>query len=87
MQETIDKIGHLRRLKKENADFWLNLMNKYVTKDKMILVVGNPSEEKMKLMGEEEKRRVKRQREQLGEEGLAKKKRILEKALEENSVC
>lgn len=86
LQEYIDKISHLRKLKTEKSEFWLNLMKRYVTPEKMVVVVGDPSEEKMKVMGENEKHRVKRQREDLGEEGLKSKKQMLEKAIEENSV-
>ena len=52
----------------------------------MVVIIGDPSEEKMEKSGEEEKARVKRQREELGEEGLAKKKKIVDDAIAENSV-
>ena len=40
----------------------------------------------MTKMGEEEKLRVKKQREQLGEEGLKEKGNILDKSMETNEV-
>lgn len=86
LQEYIDKISHLRKLKSEKSEFWVGLMKKYITPEKMVVIVGDPSEEKMKEMGDNEKQRVKRQREELGDDGLAKKKMLLEKAIEENSV-
>lgn len=86
MQEYVDKINHLKTLKEEKNDFWINLMKKYLIGQKLVIVIGDPSEEKMETMGKDEKQRVKRQAEQLGEGGLAKKKKILDNAIKENSV-
>lgn len=86
MQEYVDKIKHLKRLKGEGVEFWLRLMNKYLIGQKMVVVIGDPSEEKMEKDGEIEKQRVKRQAEDLGEAGIAKKKKILEDSIAENSV-
>ena len=87
MQDYVDKIKHLQNLKNEPAEYWKNLMNKYMIDQNVVVVIGDPSEEKMEQSGKEEKERVKRQREELGEEGLAKKKKIADDAIAENSVC
>lgn len=86
MQEYVDKIKHLQKLKEEPVSYWTGLMKKYLMDQKMVVIIGDPSEEKMEKSGEEEKARVKRQREELGEEGLAKKKKIADDAIAENSV-
>ena len=49
-------------------------------------IIGDPSEKLMKEMAEEEKQRVKEQRNTLGETGLKEKQNALEKATEENEV-
>ena len=49
-------------------------------------MVGEPSTELMKQMGDEEKARTAKQIKQLGESGLKKKADILQKATEENEV-
>ena len=87
MQEYVDKINHLKRLKEEGVEFWIALMNKYLIGQKLVVIIGDPSEEKMEKDGEEEKQRVKRQADDLGEAGLAKKKKVLDDAIAENSVC
>ena len=86
MQDYVDKIKHLKKLKEEPTTFWTALLSKYFVGQKLIVVIGDPSEERMETMGNEEKERVKRQREELGEEGLAKKKKIADDAIAENSV-
>ena len=87
MQDYVDKIKHLKNLQKEPAKYWTNLMNKYMIDQNTVVVIGDPSEEKMEQSGKEEKERVKRQREELGEEGLAKRKKLVDEAIAENSVC
>ena len=49
-------------------------------------MVGKPSTQLMKDMGEEEKARIAKQRETLGESGLKEKTVVLDKATEENEV-
>jgi len=86
MQNNVDKIKHLKNLKEEKTDFWISLMKKYLIGQKLVVVIGDPSEEKMETMGTDEKQRVKRQADELGEQGLAKKKKILDEAIAENSI-
>jgi len=86
IQDYVDKIKHLKKLKGEPETFWIALLSKYFVGQKLVVVIGDPSEKKMETMGAEEKERVKRQREGLGDEGLAKKKKIADDAIAENSV-
>lgn len=50
-------------------------------------VVGSPSAELAAKMSSEEKERINKQREALGEEKLKKKGEELKKAIEQNEVC
>ena len=86
MQDYVDKIKHLQNLKNEPADYWRNLMNKYMIDQHVVVVIGDPSEENMEQSGKEEKERVKKQQDKLGEEGLAKKKKIVDDAIAINTV-
>ena len=86
MQDYVDKIKHLQNLKNEPADYWRNLMNKYMIDQNLVVIIGDPSEEKMEQSGKEEKERVKKQQDKLGEEGLAKKKKIVDDAIAINTV-
>jgi len=86
LQDHVDKIKRLKALKNEPSAFWLTLLNDYVINAKMVVVIGEPSEEKMKTSGEEEKQRVATQVQALGKEGLKKKADIVEEAVEKNGV-
>ena len=86
LQEYVDKIKRLKKLKKEPEEFWVGLLKKYVQDQKMVVVVADPSDEFMQVMGNDEKERVKKQIEALGEEGLKEKQVILDKAIVKNEV-
>ena len=86
LQEYVDKIKRLEKLKKEPEEFWVGLLKKYVQDQKMVVVVADPSDELMQKMWSDEKERVNKQREALGEEGLKEKQMILDKAIAKNEV-
>jgi len=86
LQQNIDKISRLKKLKEESEDFWVGLLNKYIKNQKMVVIVAEPSEEFMQKSGEEEKNRVKEQAEQFGDKGLKEMKEVLEKAMAENEI-
>ena len=52
----------------------------------LLKMIGEPSTQLMKEMGDEEKERIAKQIERLGESGLRKKTDTLEKATEDNEV-
>ncbi len=52
----------------------------------ILKIIGEPSEKLMKSMADEEKARIQKQREELGEDGLKDKEEELENASEENEV-
>ena len=52
----------------------------------LLQIIGEPSVEKMKEMGDEEEARISKQVEELGESGLKEKAAILQKATEDNEV-
>ena len=85
-QEYVDDIKRLRRLKSEPESFWVEILCRFIIDKKVIVVVGDPSAEEMKRTGEEEKERVRKQAEDLGENGLKGKQESLEKAIAENEA-
>ncbi|XP_049872194.1 uncharacterized protein C05D11.1-like isoform X2 [Pectinophora gossypiella] len=73
----------LEELLGEGPEYWLRLMQKYLTDD-VVTIVGSPSIDMQTKMAEEEKKRIEEQRAQLGEEGLARKAKELADAMEFN---
>lgn len=71
-------------LSKEPDTFWLGILEKYFVSNKYVSVECYPSKEEQQKMAKEEKERVEKQRQLLGEEGLKQKKIALEKAIESN---
>lgn len=76
----------MERLKTEKDEFWLKLLKQYIISQKLVVIIGDPSEDFMKKMGEEEKQRVEKQAACLGEKGLKEKSLCLENALSQNNV-
>lgn len=81
---TIDQQWRFEQLSEETDDYWLDMFRKYFT-DNVVIVNGIPVELKNEEI--EEKQRIEKQREALGEQGLAEKARILEKAKKYKEVC
>lgn len=86
LQDCVGKIKHLERLKTEKDEFWLKLLKQYIISQKLVVIIGDPSEDFMKKMGEEEKQRVEKQAACLGEKGLKEKSLCLENALSQNNI-
>ncbi|GBP23093.1 Uncharacterized protein C05D11.1 [Eumeta japonica] len=85
-QNFIDRLNPqemLHALMDEPSKYWLQLLQKYFTKD-MVVVMGSPSIALQTKMAEEDKQRIECQRSTLGDEGLAEKAKILQEAIEFN---
>lgn len=59
------------------ASFWTDILTKFFLGKPIVHVLGNPSPKLMEKMSEEEKERIRQQRDKLGEDGLAKKTELL----------
>ena len=82
-----NEIPFIDELMKKNADFWIDLLNKYfLNHAKHVVVIGEPSKDKMEQMTKEEKQRVEQQRKQIGDDGLKQKGVDLEKAKQNNQI-
>ncbi|XP_071956159.1 uncharacterized protein C05D11.1-like [Antedon mediterranea] len=84
LNKRLNQIEDFKKLIKEPAEFWNNLLKRYVTEAKAVTIIGKPSKEMADSMATEEKERVKKQCEKLGEKGLTSMTEVLEKATEEN---
>ncbi|CAH1271971.1 Hypp4744 [Branchiostoma lanceolatum] len=84
MTERLNNINYYRRLAKEPLEFWTNLLKKYFTQASLVTIIGEPSTDMRDDMAEEEKQRIEAQREELGETGLRKVEKMLDKATEDN---
>ncbi|XP_043257873.1 uncharacterized protein C05D11.1-like [Colletes gigas] len=81
-----NQIRTLKQLRTEPEVYWLNLLKRYFLDSPLIIVKGIPSLKKRQELSEKELKRVAKQREDLGEEGLQQKGKELEEALAKNSV-
>ncbi|ERL93539.1 uncharacterized protein C05D11.1 [Dendroctonus ponderosae] len=84
LQQRLNPLEDLLKLSKEPDTFWLGILEKYFVGNKYVSVECYPSKEEQQKMAKEEKERVEKQRQLLGEEGLKQKKIALEKAIESN---
>lgn len=82
----IDQTTHFRKLMGEPESFWLNLLTHYFIKSPYVAILGTPSTSLAETMAQEEKDRITKQKEWLGEAGLAQKKGELEEAVRQNEV-
>lgn len=71
-------------LKNEPKSFWISLLKKYFIDNKFIAIRCKPSKEEKLKMAQEEEERIAKQISTLGAEGLEKKKKELEEAIEFN---
>ncbi|CAJ0922121.1 unnamed protein product, partial [Mesorhabditis belari] len=77
----LDEIATLRRLKKEDASFWVNLWKKHLSQP-YVLVGGLPDE---KLIADKETQRIDEQKKKLGSDGLKQKEKDLNDATKKNT--
>jgi Zn-dependent M16 (insulinase) family peptidase len=70
----------------EPESFWMQIIDKMMVKSPRILVMGVPSIKLQEEMRIEEENRIKKQKDDLGEEGLNKKKIELDEAMEKNEI-
>ncbi|VDM43799.1 unnamed protein product [Toxocara canis] len=85
LAERLDEVGILRRLQKETASFWSDLVNSYLN-GRYVCVVGKPSRKKIEEYAAAEEERLEKQREALGEAGLAECEERLQNAIEKNTA-
>ncbi|KAK2579672.1 hypothetical protein KPH14_011595 [Odynerus spinipes] len=84
LDQRLNQIRDIKKLFDEPEAYWLNLLKKYLIDAPIVTVKGIPSIEKQHQLMEEEKVRVAKQIEGLGEEGLQKKETELQEAVVEN---
>lgn len=77
----------MKKLKNEPESYWINLLKKYFILAPMIVVKGIPSIEKQRMLTQEEEKRIAKQIEKLGTDGLEQKEIELQQAIKENEVC
>jgi Zn-dependent M16 (insulinase) family peptidase len=71
----------------EPCSFWLKLLGNYLGPDKpSVTTRGRPSADLQQKMAIEEEKRIEKQREDLGKEGLLKADANLRAAMENNEV-
>lgn len=70
----------------ESETYWLHLLKKYFLDSPLVIVKGTPSLQKRYELTEKELKRVVKQIEDLGEEGLQQKEKELEEAITKNNV-
>lgn len=74
------------KLAEKDAQFWQNILKKYFLVENIVTIIGEPSPELKEKMIKEEKSRISKQRETLGEEGLKLKEESLQEAKKKNKI-
>lgn len=84
LEQRVNPLDDLNKLIKEPKSFWIGILEKYFVKNNFVSIECYPSKEEQQKMAKDEKERIEKQRQELGDEGLRKQKEILEKAIEFN---
>lgn len=84
LEQRVNPLDDLNQLIKEPKSFWIGILEKYFVKNNFVSIECYPSKEEQQKMAKDEKERIEKQRQELGDEGLRKQKEILEKAIEFN---
>ncbi|KAL5484731.1 hypothetical protein EMCRGX_G021276 [Ephydatia muelleri] len=82
----IDQTTHFRKLMEEREPFWLGLLKHYFIAGPYVAMLGTPSTSLAETMSQEEKDRIAKQKELLGEAGLSQKRQELEEAIRQNEI-
>jgi len=84
LESRLNDVVMMRKMETEPASFWQGLVQSLMIDQNHVIIRGKPSKELMEKMGKEEKERVAKQREALGDDGLERKKVELAAAIEKN---
>ena len=84
MEVRLRQIPTLDFLTDQGPDYWIDLAKRFIIGKPYVVIIGKASPELMEKMSQEEKERIKEQREKLGEEGLAAKGKLLAESKAEN---
>eukprot|EP00092_Neocalanus_flemingeri_P035801 GFUD01038981.1.p1 GENE.GFUD01038981.1~~GFUD01038981.1.p1 ORF type:complete len:1002 (+),score=290.69 GFUD01038981.1:52-3057(+) len=82
----LNSVEEFRKMLDEPDSFWIKIIEEMMIKSPSVLVMGVPSIKLQEEMRVNEEDRIKKQKEDLGEEGLSKKKVGLEEAMEKNEL-
>eukprot|EP00002_Diphylleia_rotans_P030294 TRINITY_DN6211_c0_g2_i2.p1 TRINITY_DN6211_c0_g2~~TRINITY_DN6211_c0_g2_i2.p1 ORF type:complete len:914 (-),score=188.85 TRINITY_DN6211_c0_g2_i2:270-3011(-) len=80
MSESLQVTKRLEAMKSTDSKYWTGLLEKYFLKANYVEIKGKPSAALSKQMADDEKQRIQKQKELLGEEGLKQKALALEQA-------
>lgn len=84
LETRVKNISLFKKMKSEPEEYWKDLMKTYFIDKPFVVIIGEPSQKEMVEMAELEEKRVEKQREDLGEDGLKQKEEELNRAKEEN---
>ncbi|XP_064646790.1 uncharacterized protein C05D11.1-like [Lineus longissimus] len=84
--ERFSQIESFRKLRKNAAEYWVDMVKEFFVGKPYVSIIGNPSQQLMEEMGKVEKERVAKQQEELGQNGLKELEEKLKKATEENEL-
>lgn len=86
LHERLNIVEVLDKLVTENETYWINLLDKYLLKNKSATIRGRPSQAERQRLSDDEEKRVEKQRKDLGPEGLKKCEKELEDAIATNEL-
>jgi len=82
LQKFVTQSQLTQKFLNKNATFWLNIIDEVFINSYKIVVKGKPSMKKVQELTEKEEKRVQKQIEDLGQDGLKEKATIIENAIE-----
>lgn len=84
--EYIDNTERYKLLLEKDTSYWLNILEKYILKEKFVCVNGFPSKKYGEDEINKEKERIKNQKEKLGEQKLKELSNLLDESIKKNEV-
>jgi len=82
----LNSVDEFEKMLDEPESFWIKIIDEMMIKSPRVLVMGVPSIKLQEQMRLDEENRIKSQKDELGEEGLNKKKLELEEAMDKNEL-
>ncbi|XP_022082849.1 uncharacterized protein C05D11.1-like [Acanthaster planci] len=86
LEQRLNQVENYKKQVKESDSFWKELLKRYFISAKSVTILGEPSQKLAESMMEEEKQRIAKQQEELGEAGLKKAADVVLKATEDNET-
>ncbi|KAJ1519883.1 hypothetical protein ONE63_004123 [Megalurothrips usitatus] len=86
LHQRLNILEILDKLVAEPESYWINLLNQYLLKNNCATIRGRPSQAERQRLSDDEEKRIEKQRQDLGPDGLKKFEKELEEAIAHNEL-